>query len=498
MLTRRTLLGASTGAVALAALRPAFAHADAPWTQLRSHLTGTLVLPGESAYATAKQLEQTQFDTTNPQAIAYCAGPTDVTLCLLFAQDNDIPVAVRSGGHSLGGYSTTTGLIIDVSRLDSITLSGSSATFGPGAHNVDLLTTLAPSGLAVTGGACPTVAAGGFVQGGGLGFLTRPLGMACDALTSARLVLADGRQVTASEKKNSDLFWAIRGGGGGNFGVVTSYTVTPSAVTDVATATLVFSYDKALDMIDGYVNWLADAPRTIGGACVVTLADAAAGAVPVPAIRLISTGTAAELTDELGRLLALTGQPVVRQEAVMPYSTLMMGVYGCATKTTEQCHRVDVSPEGQLTRPEFGLERSRMFTAPIARNAWASALAVFDADRRAGQIHQLQVLPLGGADSDLARCDTAYVHRDSLYTTNYLSTIPTAATDEARAAARAWVDRGFAAIDPYSGGETYQNFIDPALTDWKSSYYAENYPRLAATKAAYDPYRVFSFAQGIR
>ncbi|MFD3932359.1 FAD-binding oxidoreductase [Streptomyces sp. NPDC058614] len=499
MISRRTLLGASGTALALAAVRPASAYADAPWEQLRGHLAGTLVLPGDSSYATAKQLELQQFDAIAPQAVAYCAGAADVALCLAFAQNQDIPISVRSGGHSLGGYSLTTGLVVDVSRLNSIALTAGSVTFGPGAQNVDLLNTLAPAGLAVAGGACPTVAAGGFVQGGGLGFLTRPLGMACDALTCATVVLADGRTVTASASRNSDLFWAIRGGGGGNFGVVTSYTATPHAVTDVATSTLVFAYDRALDMVDGYARWLADAPRTIGGACVVTLVDAAPGSTPVPAIRLVSTGTAAELAGEVGRLLTLTGPPAVRTDAVLPYRTLMMGVYGCATRTTEQCHRAaEIHPEGQLSRPAFGLERSRMFKAPMARSGWASALAVFDADRQAGQIHQLQVLPLGGADSDLGRRATAYVHRDSLCTTNYLATIPASATDEGKAAARLWVDRGFAAIDPYSSGETYQNFIDPALKDWKRSYYAENYPRLAATKAACDPYGLFSYAQSIR
>ncbi|MFF7451861.1 MULTISPECIES: FAD-binding protein [unclassified Streptomyces] len=499
MISRRTLLAASGGGLAVAALGPSPALATTPWQQLRSHLTGTLVLPGDAAYATARQLELQQFDTIAPQAVAYCANTADVALCLAFVKDHDLPVAVRSGGHSMGGYSTTTGLVVDVSRLNSVSLNGTRATFGPGAQNVDLLTALAPAGRAVVVGAGPTVAAGGFVQGGGLGFLTRSLGVACDALTSVTAVLADGRTVTASPSRHSDLFWALRGGGGGNFGVVTSYTATTAAVTDVATSTLVFAYDKALDMLDGYARWLADAPRETGGAAVVTLPDAAPGATPVPAIRLVSVGTPDRLADEVGRLLALTGPPASRTDAVLPYRSLMMGVYGCATRTAEQCHRAaDLHPEGQLTRPAFGLERSRMAKAPLARSGWAAALAAFDTDRQAGQIRQLQVLPLGGAAADLSRTATAYVHRDSLYTVNYLATIPAAPTAEGQAAARVWVDRAFAAIDPWSCGETYQNFIDPALKDWKRSYYAENYPRLAATKALYDPYGLFTYAQSIR
>ncbi|MFF1378821.1 FAD-binding oxidoreductase [Streptomyces sp. NPDC058308] len=502
MISRRTLLGASGATtLGLIALRPTAGHALAglPWERLRSHLQGDLVLPGDAGYAVAKQLDSKQYDTISPKAVAYCESPSDVALCLAFAQNHALALSVRSGGHSLGGYSTTTGLVIDVSRLNAVALSGDRATLGAGTQNVDVLNALAPAGLAVTGGACATVAAGGFIHGGGVGFLTRPLGVACDALTSARVVLADGRCVTASATSHPDLFWAIRGGGGGNFGVVTSYTLRPSPVTDVSTATLVFSWDKALDMLDGYTRWLVDAPRPIGGACVITLPDAAPGAVPIPAIRLVSTGTQAQLDDETGRLLALTGQPANRTGGPVAYRDLMMGIYGCAAKTVPQCHRAEATAEGQLPRPSFSLERSRMFSEPMARTGWAGALAVFDAERRAGQMHQMQILPVGGAAADLSRTATAYVHRDSIVTTNFLVAIPGSATPTAadKAAGQAWVDRGFAAIDPYSSGETYQNFIDPALKDFQRSYYAENHPRLVAVKKAYDPHRVFTFAQSV-
>lgn len=503
MISRRTLLGASGAtALGLIAVRPAPAAAlgGAPWSRLRGRLQGDLVLPGDAGYALAKQLDSRQYDTISPRAVAYCHSPADVALCLAFAQDHDLALSVRSGGHSLGGYSTTTGLVIDVSRLNGVTLAAGRATLGAGAQNVDVLNALAPAGLALTGGACATVAAGGFIHGGGVGFLTRALGVACDALTSARVVLADGRHVTASATSHPDLYWALRGGGGGNFGVVTSYTLKPSPVTDVATATLLFAWDKALDMADGYARWLVDAPRPIGGALVITLADAAPGAVPVAAIRLISTGTQAQLDDETNRLLSLTGQPASRTGATLAYRDVMMGVYGCATKTVPQCHRAEATPEGQLPRPAFSLERSRMFKQPMARTGWASALAVLDAGRRAGQMHQMQVLPVGGAAADLGRTETAYVHRDSLYTTNYLAAIPGSSTpgDADKAAGQDWVDAGFAAIDPYSSGETYQNFIDPALADFQHAYYAENHPRLVRVKKAYDPHRVFTFAQSIR
>jgi FAD/FMN-containing dehydrogenase len=344
MLNRRTLLGAGTAAsatlaVTAAVATPVRARAAVPWHRLRAHLRGDLVLPSEAGYEIAKQLDLAQFDTTNPKAVAYCETARDVALCLRFAQDHAVRVAPRSGGHSLGGYSTTTGLVIDVSRLNAVSVRPRAVTFGPGAQNVDVLNAMAPDGLAVTGGAHATVAAGGFVMGGGLGFLTPSLGMACDQLTRAEVVLADGRVVTACEREHPDLYWALRGGGGGNFGVVTSYTLTPSAVTTAHTANLAFSYDRALEMVDGFARWLADAPRTIGGACVIVLPDAAPGATPMPVIRVVATGTSEEFDAEVARLTSLTGPPASRTSDALPYRDLMMNVYGCASLSVPQCHR---------------------------------------------------------------------------------------------------------------------------------------------------------------
>ncbi|MGW5258696.1 FAD-binding oxidoreductase [Streptomyces sp. NPDC004012] len=496
MITRRALPGA--GAAGTAATR-APGPGTVAWSRLGEHLTGDLVLPCDARYATAKQLHLMQFDALTPQAVAYCADARDAALCLAFAQQYALAPAVRSGGHSAAGHSTGSGLVVDVSRLDSVRIGGGSVTLGPGAQNIDVLNTLAGSGLALTGGACPTVAAGGFVQGGGLGFLTRTLGMACDALTSATVVLASGQIVTACAQEHPDLFWALRGGAGGNFGIVTSYTLTPTALSQVATAQLGYTYDQALDMLDGYCRWLANCPRTIGSAAVITLADTAPGNVPTPAVIAVSTGTRAELDAELARLDSLTGKPASRQTSVLPYRDLMTQIFDCAGKTTEECHRSGAFPRGRLPRTAFALERSRLIRDAVPRDGWARILALFDDERVCGgQTHGLQVLPIDGAARDLDRTATAFVHRDSRFCVNVHSFMAHGpVTDEHRTAAKAWTDAGFAAIDPLSSGESYQNFIDPELADWKTSYYAENYPRLVNTKNSYDPNGLFRFAQGI-
>ncbi|MFE5185143.1 FAD-binding oxidoreductase [Streptomyces sp. NPDC056628] len=471
-----------------------------PYGRLAARLSGRLVLPSDPYYTVARQLELGQFDAVNPQAVAYCRSAEDVSLCVRFAQDHGVRTAVRSGGHNYGGWSTTPGLIIDVSQLGAVTVkSASSVEIGPGAKNVTILNALAPHHLVVSEGGCPTVCAGGFLQGGGFGFLTRPTGMACDAVTAAQVVLADGRVVTASAKQNPDLFWAIRGGGGGNFGVVTRFTVTPHTGDQMAISNLIFPYDRMADVLDGVARWLVDAPHTIGGGAYVVQPDAAPGSVPQANVFLASRGTPAELSAEAARLLALTGAPVQRQDGVMTYQQLMMMIFGCATLTEDQCQRSEKTPAGTLSRPAYGLERTRLGSAPYAASGWADVMRAFDADRRAGQARYLDFHFFGGAANELSRTATAYVHRDTLFSVNYRVLIndPAQVTDEAKAVANAWVDRGFATIDPLSNGESYQNWMDPSLTDWKQSYYAENYPRLARVKNTYDPHRFFRFPQSI-
>jgi len=491
--------GLGLSGIGPAVAEPASTGAEPGTDGFAPSFQGEVVTAGDPQYPVAKQLELGQFDTVNPKAIAYCESSSDVSLALRAARLQGIPVAVRSGGHSYGGYSTTPGLLIDVSRINAVTIGSGSVTIGPGAMNVDVLNTLAPAGLVVGGGGCPTVAAGGFIQGGGFGFLTRPFGMACDAMTSAQVVLADGSTVTASATENTDLFWALRGGGGGNFGVVTSYQVTPHPLNLVQVTNLSFAWSQAEQVLDAYTRWLVAAPSTIGGGAYVNLPDAGPTATPTVSVSMVSVGTADELATQAGRLIAQTGDPAGRQDAALPYQALMMTVYGCQDATVTECHREGKTAGGTLPRPAFGLERSRLCNTPAGATAWHEVLSAFDADRAPGHFRQLEVHAFGGAANTVSRTATAYVHRDALYCVNYRDTIgdPAAATETEKTRAHTWVDRGFATIDPYSSGESYQNWIDPDLPNWRDAYYAENYPRLLRIKKKCDPTSVFSFKQGI-
>lgn len=502
MINRRSVLAAGAGAILTAGFGATSVWAGSvPWNQLARNLQGQLVLPGDSTYTTAKQLYLQQFDSVSPQAIAYAVNSSDVATCLKFAQNNNVPFAIRSGGHSEGGYSTSTGLVIDVSGLNSITIGSNSITVGTGAQGVDVINALAPSGLAVVGGYCPTVSVGGFYQGGGLGLLSRTLGVGCDRVTSADVVLASGQTVTASATANSDLYWALRGGGGGNFGVVTSYTLAPAAIPQIGLINLTWDWSQAATVMGGYATWSLNAPSTLGGGCFFRLNDAAPGNTPTVSAFVATTGSTTELESEVARLVSLAGTPTQQTPtAVMPYQTLMMNFFGCATYTVSQCHRSDTYPGGMLPRTAFGLQRSRMFTALPPSSMWSGLASLFESTSRvAGQAHVLEVLPLGGAMSSLSRTATAYVHRDCLISVSVQVDIqdPTYATAANEAAGQQFVDGGFALVDPPSAKETYQNYIDPELTDWAQSYYAENYTRLESVKAKYDPNRAFTFAQGI-
>ncbi|MFD7924226.1 FAD-dependent oxidoreductase [Streptomyces sp. NPDC059740] len=511
---RRAFLRYGGGAVAAGVLTGGWsapssalpAGTTIPWDRLRTLLQGTLVLPSDAAYPVAKELFFSQYDTVSPAAVAYCTSEQDVQQCLRFAQDHGVALVPRSGGHSHAGYSTGPGLVLDLSALNSLTVNPAAGsadtptvTVGPGVQQIDSLTALAPAGLALVGGSCPTVGAAGFLQGGGYGLLSPSAGMGCDHLLSARVVLADGSVVTASAKEHPDLFWALRGGGGGNFGVVTSFEVSPLGITSLVNYSLTWGWDVAAQVLGAWQEWVARGPRELGTTLTVALTDAAPGTAAVLNVSGAWRGSVSSLNQCLDDLTALVGSaPDTRQADQLSYRDAMMAHYGCADDTAAQCHRVGVTADGLLPRGTFLTQRNRMFRTPLPGSGVSGLLAAFDADRRAGHTRLLSAAGLGGAINDVARDATAYVHRDTVFQLIGIDTVGTADPAAAeQAAAQSWVTGVFEAMDPYSNGESYQNMPDPALTDWRRSYYAENHPRLAATKALYDPHRFFTFPQAI-
>ncbi|MGW0364452.1 FAD-binding oxidoreductase [Streptomyces sp. NPDC002990] len=506
MISRRSLIRAGAGVGAAAALTVgtgglvlAQAAGTPPWSTLQGCLSGRLVLPADATYETAKQLQLAQFDVIHPQAIAYCTSERDVAACVRFARDHGLTPAVRSGGHSAAGYSTTPGLVIDVSRMNSVR-PGDTVHLGPGSQGVDVLNTLAPYNIQVASGTCPTVAVGGWLQGGGLGFASRKFGMGSDRLVSARVVLADGRTVRASQNENPDLYWALRGGGGGNFGVVTNFEIRPVQIPSLTSYNLNFRWSDAVDVILAWQEWIKDAPRELAAELLFLLStDGPAGSEPYVVLTGAYAGAKADCDRALDRFVTAAGRPSTsRTVTELPYQQAMMKVFGCGEKTVTECHRIGYSPDAQLPRDNYSTGRNMFFPAAWTRSAAEAAMGAFTADVRPGQFRFLGLFAYGGKINDLAPSATAFVHRDALFNAGYSVglTRPDAGQED-KDRAQAWVDGGFTTMDPYSNHRSYQNYMDPALTNWRQAYYGQNYDRLRSVKRAYDPDRFFRFAQGI-
>jgi FAD/FMN-containing dehydrogenase len=466
------------------------------WTTLRTAIDGDVVLPGDAGYDQAIRLHQAQFDVIRPQAVVFCESAADVRDTLLFSQDNDLPVAPRSGGHSGGGYSTTTGVVVDVSRIAQVSVGSGQVTIGAGIKSVDAANALASTGLVLPNGTCPTVAAGGFVTGGGIGPITRDYGVASDGLAAAEVVLADGRIVRCSPRENTDLYWALRGGGGGNFGIVTRYRLRALPVTRLADYAVVWPISAATEVIGAWQAWLAALPRGVFAELLVAFPP---NGNPVVQASGTATDSQADLETQLNRLTGAIGTaPLARQVTDDTYQRTMMKVWGCSTRTVAQCHTVGQNPEATLPRGAFGHTRGRFIGRALSDQAIGQIMTAVQQDIRPAQLRVLALRAMGGAANAVSRSATAFVHRTSLYNINCVfSLLNPSATDADRAALLASLNATFAAVDPHSNAESFQNFMDPVLADWRQAYYAENYSRLVDTKRRYDPNGFFRFPQAI-
>ncbi|GAA1102809.1 FAD-binding oxidoreductase [Nocardiopsis composta] len=470
------------------------------WRKLGQELTGDLVLPEDPEYPTARQLHLGQFDGIAPQAVAYPENSADVGECLRFAAAHGVGVAVRGGGHSLGGYSTGHGLVIAMSRMNRVNVapSGDLVTLEAGVQQVDAVDQVARQGLALVGGICPTVGITGYILGGGTGWLTKQAGMGCDQLVAAEIVLASGEVVRCSETEEPDLFWALRGAGPGNFGVVTELTIRPTRVPRLVNHTLTWEWDSAAELFDAWQRWIQQVPRAMGGTVAAALMDAGSGAAPQLILQGAWQGSEADAREHVNELVEAVGtRPSSEVFDELPYQQAMMAWYQCADKTVEQCHRIGTTPEAMLPRQDYAVERNRLCGEAVPADGVDAILSAFDSRRREGQFRALSLFGLGGQANEVPRAATAYVHRTAEFQISASAGLFKKPTEEDRAAAQAWTDACFDAFDPHSLGESYQGFMDPALADWQRSYYAENLDRLVELKRRYDPDGLFRFAQGI-
>ncbi|MEP6697860.1 MAG: FAD-binding oxidoreductase [Pseudonocardiales bacterium] len=481
--------------VATPAPSPTGTPGPPPWSELR--ITGPLVRPGGAGYDRVRLLFQPLFDGVRPAAIARCASARDVQRCVAFAVAHSVSLALRSGGHSYTGTSTGPGLVVDTSALATVTVSGDSAVIGPGAQLVDVYDVLAGHGRAISAGSCATVGLAGLTLGGGIGVLSRAWGLTCDSLVAAEVVTADGVLRRCDATHQPDLFWACRGGGGGNFGVVTSLTLRTRPVPSVSVAFLGWNWRQARAVLSAWQSLAPTAPPSVWSNCHV-LSDAGSATAKV------SVGVAA-LSAAEGRafIAALTARvgvdPAGRSVSTLSYRSAMLLEAGCSQRTVLQCHLAGLSAAGTLPRQPFAA-KSDMFTHPLSAAGISAVIA--GVERRQGMHGWAEggvaFDAFGGAIGQVAPDATAFAHRAALFSAQYTAGWRVGDPAGIVAGNLSWLRTFHTSMRPYASGGAYLNYADPDLADYPTAYWGTNYRRLQKVKATYDPQEVFTSPQAVR
>lgn len=446
---------------------------------LRARLEGALIQPGDAGFAEAARPWNLRFADRVPAAIARCGSTEDILDSLAWARDNGVPFVARSGGHSYAAFSTTPGLMIDVSGLRSVSMDDRGRVrLGPGARNETVYANLRPVSRAVTHGRCLEVGVAGLCLGGGIGFNMRQHGLTCDQLVETDILLADGRILTLNENQNEDLFWACRGAGGGNFGIHTSFTFQTFPVSEVTMFLLNWT-DNIDELFPFLMSLLSTAPRQLGVKISISVRRGADGQ---NALRLQLLG---QLEGSIDELLAFFAPAF----ALVPPSSddIRQLPYWEAQEL--------LSEPGP---PQWAYERSRYVYSQVPQDGLETVLSFLRSwpGLASGQADWKMFL-VGGAVADVDPSATAYVHRSALGVSSVELEWHEAQPDGDVAPNLAWVDSFHQAMAPFTSNESYQNFIDASQTDYLRAYYGSNLERLVEVKRKYDPDNVFHYPQSI-
>jgi FAD/FMN-containing dehydrogenase len=458
----------------------------ADWKQLAAHVDGTLARPGSSTYSTLRLTQNPRYDGARPLAVLSVANAQDVATGFSFAQDHGVRVAIRSGGHSYPGWSAGDGaLVVDVRPLDQVSMSGTAATVGAGASLVQVYDALGTRDRGIPGGSCPTVGIAGLTQGGGVGVLTRAYGLTCDSVTSMQVVLADGRVVTASAEEEPDLYWALRGGGGGHLGVVTSFTFATFAAPTITRAYVAWPFSAADQVVPQWLRTVPHADRRLW-ATLKLLGGRTHPSGPALFMSATWTGPPSGMDAALAPLLAKVPTPSTDARSTASYLDTMLTYAGCASIPVDQCH---TGPGGSLDRQAFAAT-SHIVTDPEV--GMSRLLDHVQAARGSGLKEAgISIDALGGKVDDVGASDTAFGHRGALTTVQY-----TATYDSGPATAATSYVRGFrSAMTSSWGTGAYVNYADSSLTDYQQAYFGSNAGRLAQARATYDPNAFFTQPQ---
>ena len=449
-------------------------------TALRENVRGTVTTAEDAEYDEARRVYNAMIDR-RPAVIVRPANTGDVMTAVRFAAENDLTVAVRGGSHSVPGFGTADdALVVDLStmrgvRVDPLTQT---ARVEGGATWGDLNAAGYPFGLATTGGIISTTGVGGLTLGGGIGYLARGLGLSCDNLLAADVVTADGSFHVASDKEDADLFWAIRGGGG-NFGVVTSFEFRMSPVKDIYGGPMFFELDRAGELLRFYREFIADAPEELGCFPAFQIAP------PLPFIPEDRHGE-----PFIAMVTCWAGDVDAGEKALQP-------IRDVAPRVAEH---VGVMPYPALNSAFDAL------VPPGLQHYWkANFVTELTDDAIAAHLEHgpripvvnstVHIYPINGAAQRVAPDSTAFAYRDATFATVIAGMWPDPADNEANTA---WVKDYYAATAPHSEEGGYVNFMAEDDQSRIRANYRGNYDRLAETKRRYDPDNLFRHNQNIQ
>jgi FAD/FMN-containing dehydrogenase len=443
--------------------------------QFRTGLRGGHLLRGDDGYDAARKIYNAMIDH-QPAIIARCAGVADVISAVNFARNNGLLVSVRGGGHNVSGNAVCDGgLMIDLSPMKSVRVDpqGRTARAEAGVTWGEFDQETQTFGLATTGGLVSTTGIAGLTLGGGLGWLMGNYGLACDNLISVDVVTADGRLLTASKPRNEDLFWGLRGGGG-NFGIATSFEFQLHPVGPMLGGILIHRLDKAAEAIKFYDEFTRTSPDELG--TFVGFATSPEGE-RVMAI-FVSYNGAVEEGQRILKPLREFGPPLADMIGPMPYVQVQ-----------------------RMMDDGFSAGRQNYWKSNFLKGLDTEAInVIIDYAAKAPSPHsKIAIEQFSGAVNRVGINDTAFNHRNARYNLLIVGiwTDPEAKADNVR-----WVRDLWDAMAPYSSGGVYVNYLgqeaDEGAERVKSAYGPEKYARLVALKQKYDPTNLFRLNQNIR
>jgi hypothetical protein len=455
----------------------------APYDELASALRGELIMPGDPAYDEARAVYNAMIDK-RPGAIARVRDTADVVAAVRFARDHEIEIAVRGGGHNAGGFGVwDDALVIDLSLMRSTSVDPDHHTVrvDGGATWADVDHATVPFGMATPSGFLASTGVGGLTLGGGIGYLSRRFGLTVDNLLSADVVLADSSFVTASESANSDLFWALRGGGG-NFGVVTSFTFRTHDIGEHGTVIggpVLYDFDDVAQVMRWYRDLLPSLPEELSGWIgLITIPPAP----PFPeelwgrkacAIVWCYTGPH-DRADEVLEPIRSFGSPLLVGLGPMPFTALQSAFDGLYPAGLQWYWRADFFKEIS----DQAIEVHRKFGALLPTGH-----------------STMHLYPIDGAASRISGDATAFAYREGGWAGVIVGVDPDPAKAEAIST---WARDYWEELHPTSAGGAYVNFLngDEGQDRVKASYLG-NYARLTQIKQKYDPQNALHINQNI-